>query len=160
MANGRINILHPDTTTLFSIYDRIPSKQNTGYRHPLEGLWTENNLSDKFFSAENVNYLQYMMIEGVLKMSNGQVHIGKQDEDQLKIIMRGVFLENAKNQNNNIQNQVNELNKLVLKYAVPQIYNAAIGYKRYLYDASTMYKPINPPMMTKNNKQLEFKKWF
>ena len=161
MSNGRINILYPETRDLFGLYDKIPSKQpSTSYRHPTGSLWIETPLSRKFFSADNISYLQYKMHEGVLKMSNNQINICSQDEDQLKIIMRGVFLENAMNDPDNIGKQVNQLNKTVLDYAVPQIYHSAISYKKYVQDASTMYKPINHPVLTKKNKQLELKPWF
>lgn len=161
MSNGRINILHPDTTALFAMYDKIPSNQNsTEFRNPTQGLWINTPLSDMFFSADNIQYLQYMMKEGVYKMSNSQIKIGNQDEDQLKIIMRGIFLENAQNSNESIKSQVNELNKQVLKFAVPQIYGSAVSYKKYLYDVSNMYKPVNRPILTKRVNQLQLKPWF
>ena len=32
--NGRVNILQPNTNTLFNMHDKIPSKQITDYRNP------------------------------------------------------------------------------------------------------------------------------
>lgn len=161
MSNGRINIFHPDPTSLFQLYDKIPSKQTiSNYRNPTEGLWTDTTLSKTFFSAQNIEYLQEMIIHGVLQKSNHQIKIGYQDEDQLKTIMRGIYLESAQNAEGHIKSQVHELNKKVLAYAVPQVYSAAISYKKYLYDVSTMYKPMAHPILSKKNKQLEFKNWF
>ena len=75
--------------------------------------------------------------------------------------MRSVFLQHAANQPQNIQDQVNQLNNIVLDYCIPQVYSEAIGYHKYLIDASTMYKPMDPPVMAQNNdKQLLLKPWF
>jgi hypothetical protein len=98
---------------------------------------------------------------GVYKKSNGQYVISDQDGDTLKIIMRSVFLQHTSNQPTNIKGQVNELNKIVLDYSIPQVYSEAVGYHKYLEDASTMYTPIAPPIMSSNNdKQLVLKPWF
>ena len=57
--------------------------------------------------------------------------------------------------------QIAALNKLVLDYAVRQVYGEAEGYMKYKRDVSTMYCPIAPPVMsTTNDKQLLLKKWF
>lgn len=75
--------------------------------------------------------------------------------------MRSIFLQHTSNQPTNIKGQVDELNKIVLDYAIPQVYSEAVGYYKYLEDASTMYTPIAPPIMSSNNdKQLVLKPWF
>ena len=52
-------------------------------------------------------------------------------------------------------------NQIVLNYAVDQVYSEAIGYYKYIEDASTMYTPMDPPIMSSNNdKQLVLKPWF
>jgi hypothetical protein len=56
---------------------------------------------------------------------------------------------------------VEQLNKIVWDYCIYQVYSEAIGYHKYLIDASTMYKPMDPPVMSQNNdKQLKLKSWF
>ena len=160
-SNGRVDIFAPKTTDLFQMYDKIPVNQCVTFRNPTEGLWNKNQLSDAFFSGNNICALQNGIRAGVYERSNGQFVIGPQDEDTLKIIMRSIFLQNAANQPNNISGQVAQLNKMVLDYCVPQVYGEAIGYKQYIVDASTMYTPIAPPTMASNNdKLLEFKRWF
>jgi hypothetical protein len=57
--------------------------------------------------------------------------------------------------------QIEALNKMVLEYAVPQVYGEAEGYMKYRLDASTLAVPIAHPVMSKvNDKQLELKPWF
>jgi len=75
--------------------------------------------------------------------------------------MRSVFLQYSSNMKNNITQQIQELNQLVLNYCIQQIYSEAKGYMQYLVDASTMYKPIDHPVLSKDNdKNLELKPWF
>lgn len=87
--------------------------------------------------------------------------IGHQDPDVLKIIMRSIFLQYSKNNAQDIKQQIEALNKLVLDYAIPQVYGSAQGYMKYKHDASTLVVPLSNPVMSKtNDKQLLLKKWF
>ena len=160
-SNGRINLLSQDTNTLFSMTDRIPISRTTDYSEAMTGNWSDTLLSTTYFSSKNIKIIQNGIRIGVFHRSNGQYLIGEQNEDELKIIMRGVFLQNSLNLSNNIKEQVENLNKIVLNYAIPQIYGEAQGYMKYKYDVSTLAVPMEHPIMSKtNNKQLELKKWF
>ena len=163
-ANGRVDILpcsHPDIADQFQMYDKIPVNQCTTFRNPTEGIWDRTQLSDLFFSEKNICTIQNGIRMGVYEKSNGHFIISNQDEDTLKIIMRSIFLQSSVNLSHHIREQVNDLNNLVLKYCVHQVYNEAKGYKKYLVDASTMYNPISPPILTSNNdKQLPLHNWF
>ena len=160
-SNGRVDIRSPRTQDLFQMYDRIPVNQCATFRNPTEGLWDNTDLSDMFFSSKNICEIQNGIRHGVYKKSNGQFLISNQDEDTLKIIMRSIFLQNAANQPDNVANQVQNLNKMVWDYCVPQVYGEAQGYKQYIVDASTMYTPMPPPIMsTQSDKELMLKPWF
>jgi hypothetical protein len=159
--NGRVDIKTPNTSDLFQMYDKIPANQCTTFRNATEGLWTENSLSQTFFSLQNLQIIQNGIRAGVYKRSNGQYLIGPQDCDSLKIIMRSVFLQYSANQPNNISQQVAELNKMVLDYCIQQVYSEAQGYMKYIYDVSTLVVPIAHPVMADNtDRELEFKSWF
>ena len=160
-SNGRVDIAHIKTEDLFQMYDKIPVNQCVTFRNPTEGLWNNTDLSDTFFSEQNITAIQNGIRQGVYKLSNEQYIISQQDGDTLKIIMRSFFLQYAANQKSNVKEQVYELNKMVWNYAIPQVFNEAQGYYKYLSDASTMYKPMNPPISTQNNdKELVMKPWF
>ena len=160
-SNGRIDINEPRTCDLFQMYDKIPVNQTATFRNPTEGLWDNTKLSNTFFSHNNIRAIQNGIRAGVYNKSNGQFIISDQDEDTLKIIMRSIFLQHSANQPNNISEQVTQLNNIVLDYCIQQVYSEAIGYHKYLVDASTMYKPMDPPVMSQNNdKQLLLKPWF
>jgi hypothetical protein len=159
--NGRVDIKTPNTSELFQMYDKIPANQCSTFRNATEGLWTENSLSNAFFSLQNIQIIQNGIRAGVYKRSNGQYVIGPQDCDSLKIIMRSVFLQNAANQPNNIKEQVAELNKMVLDYCVQQVYSEAQGYMKYINDVSTLVVPIAHPVMADNtDRELVLKPWF
>jgi hypothetical protein len=159
--NGRVDIKTPSTSQLFQMYDKIPANQCVTFRNPTEGMWTDTNLSQVFFSQQNIQILQNGIRAGIYHKSNGQYVIGPQDCDSLKIIMRSVFLQHAINQENHISNQIAELNKMVLDYCIQQVYSEAQGYMKYLDDASTLVVPISHPVMADNtDRNLEFKTWF
>ena len=159
--NGRVDIKSPNTSTLFEMYDKIPANQCVTFRNPTEGLWTDTDLSQVFFSQQNIQILQNGIRAGIYHRSNGQYVIGPQDCDSLKIIMRSVYLQHAANQPNNITEQIVELNKIVLNYCIQQVYSEAQGYMKYLDDASTLVVPIAHPIMADNtDRELEFKSWF
>ena len=159
--NGRVDIKSPNTSTLFEMYDKIPANQCVTFRNPTEGLWTDTDLSQVFFSQQNIQILQNGIRAGVYHRSNSQYIIGPQDCDSLKIIMRSVYLQHAANQPNNVTQQVIELNKIVLNYCIQQVYSEAQGYIKYLDDASTLVVPIAHPIMADNtDRELEFKSWF
>ena len=162
-TNGRVNIIQPDTSAIFKMQDRIPVGVNDfDYRgDAMKGNWYRTQLSDLFFSPENVQILQNGIRAGVYKMSHGQYVVGQQSQDELRIIMRSIFLQYSQNLPTNIKEQIALLNNYVLDYAVGQVYGEAQGYMKYKYDISNMYEPISRPIMSKNNdKQLQLKKWF
>jgi hypothetical protein len=159
--NGRVDIKSPNTSSLFEMYDKIPANQCATYRNATEGLWDETSLSSAFFSLENIQILQNGIRAGVYQKSNGQYLVGPQDCDSLKIIMRSVYLQHSANQVNHITQQIIELNKIVLDFAVKQVYSEAQSYMKYLDDASTLVVPIAHPVMADNtDREIEFKKWF
>ena len=162
--NGRVNIRScniPDVPDKFQMYDKIPVNQCATFRNPTEGLWNNTPLSNAFFSGKNICYIQNAIRNGVYQKSKGQFTISNQDEDTLQIIMRSVFLQHAINQPCDTTQQIIALNQIVLDYCIPQVYNEAKGYKKYLVDVSTMYHPIDRPILASNNdKELVLKPWF
>ena len=158
--NGRID-MGPPMPAVFSTGDRIPVSFPASFREALTGVWQETPLSTAFFSRDNIIALQRGIQQGVYNLSRGQFKIGMQSDEQLKTIMRNIYLENSKHSMDNIAQQVKALNDIVLRNTVRQVYNEAEGYMKYRRDASTIAEPMAPPMMTKSNdRQLTFKDRF
>ena len=161
-ANGRVDILGPNIEQQFAMYDKIPhSNKCTSFHDAMIGNWENTALSDAFFSMGNMEIVQNALRNGVYTMSNGSYLIGPQDCDNLKMIMRSVFLQSAMNLATDIPGQIASLNILVVNMFVPKLYNEARAYLQYKRDASTMYKPIDRPIYSaENDKTLELQPWF
>ena len=74
--------------------------------------------------------------------------------------MRSIFLQHSANLPHSITQQVEELNKLVLDYAIPQICSEAEGYIKYKNDVSTLPVPLSHGVSTYSSNVLELKKFF
>tara|TARA_Y100000816_G_C25833541_1_gene435852 strand:+ start:162 stop:677 length:516 start_codon:yes stop_codon:yes gene_type:complete len=141
LTNGRIAIPKNMINNPGILAPRVGAVQTaaTPYVDALTGGWCNTPLANAYFSAKNIDRLQLLLIKGVKERSNGQYVIGKQCEDELKTIMRSVFLQHSKNNGDPIEGQVRELNARVLDYAVGQVYGEAQGYMKYIQDSSTIY---------------------
>jgi len=161
LNNGRVDIKTPNTSQLFQMYDKMPANQCVSFRNATEGLWTETQLSQAFFSQQNIQILQNGIRAGVYHKSKGQYLIAPQDCDSLKIVMRSVYSQNAANQPDHIPEQIQQLNTMVLNYCIQQVYAEAQSYIKYIDDVSTLVVPIAHPVMADNtDRELEFKRWF
>ena len=159
-TNGRVNIIGPNRNQ-FSLFDKIPTNECSTFHDAMTGNFQDSILSLAFFSKENMQIIQNAIRAGVYEVSNQQYIIDNQNCDNLKIIMRSVFLQNSMNLPDRITEQIQELNGLVVKYCVREIYSEAQGYINYKRDASTMYNPIDRPVQPDfNNKTLELKHFF
>ena len=159
-SNGRVNISGYNPYARFQMHDKIPNQRFSSYSAALTGNWQDTNLSNTFFSADNMRIVQNGIKAGVYQRSKGRFQIADQDEDTLKIIMRSVFLQHATNLPTNIAGQVSALNKIVLDYAVPQVFSEAQAYVKYKNDVSTLVVPVQRPISTYQGQTLEFKRWF
>ena len=162
--NGRVNIIsQPDPSVVFNMQERISLKnKSTGYYTALSGNdWEENLLSKVYFSSENVQIIQNGLRAGVYEMSKHDIVIPAQNVDQLKIVMRSIYLQYAEHRMDNIRGEIERLNKLVLDDVVPRVYGEAMGYLKYMQDQSSLVVPLEMPLHhDRNYKQLELKPWF
>jgi hypothetical protein len=135
-SNGRIDILGPNIEQQFAMYDKIPnSSACSSFRDAMIGNWENTALSDAFFSTGNMEIVQNALRNGVYTMSKGAYLIGPQDCDNLKMIMRSVFLQSSMNLATNIPGQIEALNKIVVEMFVPKL----------IFNISAMPAPcINP----------------
>uniref|UniRef100_A0A6C0HYV8 Minor capsid protein P8 central region domain-containing protein n=1 Tax=viral metagenome TaxID=1070528 RepID=A0A6C0HYV8_9ZZZZ len=163
--NGQVDIISQhDPNAVFKMQERIAIRnKSTNYDSALSGNDLEKNLLSKtFFSSANIQIIQNGLRAGVYNMSGDkQIVIPPQNIDHLKIIMRSTYLQHAKHLPDKIRQQIELLNTYVLNYAVPTVYNEAVGYLKYLEDKSTLVVPMEHPQHTdRTYKQLELKPWF
>ncbi len=153
VPNGRIDLYTPDTQSLFDMYDRMmPKKKPYDFREATVGFWQPTPLSDAFFSKENQTVVQNGLRRGVYDRSGGKIVIDEQNYDELLIIMREVYLSKSRPKTTNLKEHISELNKVVLNYAIPQVFNEVVAYFNYREDISYLPTPIDRPTMISNQK--------
>lgn len=112
----------------------------------LRGNWEQNTLSRTFFSPENIKIIQNAIRKGVFEESGEKQYIiDDQSVDELKIIMRGIFYQYARNLENNISEQINDLNNKIIDWSVPHIMSAVDHYHYYINDISHLPIPMQQP---------------
>ena len=99
-----------------------------------------NPLSKVYFNPNNINTIQSGIINKVHQVSNGQYSIGRQNEQQLLIIMRSIYLQFSKNREYDIVNQVNELNTMVIEECARIIIPNIQQQQGYIDDISSGIK--------------------
>ncbi len=115
-----------------------------------KGFMSKNCLNDLFFGNKNMEALQMGMRNMVANTTDGKEIISNQNEIELKVIMRSIYLQYGKNLDEDVIEQVRDLNKKVLDYCVPKILSEIEQYKNYVRDASTLYTPISNSINVSN----------
>lgn len=102
---------------------------------------SKNNVNTLFFSQQNVDILQQGIRYSVYKKTNRT--IDNQDERELRVIMRSIYLQYSRNLPTNVLEQVKELNSRVLDGVIPKIVIEMNQYSTYLRDASSLPVPLD-----------------
>ena len=144
-GNGRINLKSSNGYLSESVpgfgYQQSSEVQFEG--DMLRGNWEKNPLSDAFFSRQNVKTIQNLIRREVFDRSQPKGYvIDDQSVDELKIIMRAMYYQYAKNLPHDIAGQVAELNRLVANWSVPHILSAVDHYHYYLKDIESLPVPL------------------
>jgi len=128
----------------------------------IKGNFEKNCVNDLFFSQTNIDALQTGMKNLVATKTNGEHIIGNQSENELMIIMRGIYLEYGQNLLTNVVEQVRDLNRKVLDFSVPRILVDLEQYEQYVKDASQVHIPMerSTNVSNKGNKVLFRKELF
>jgi hypothetical protein len=158
--NGRVNIMQPpDMAIQFKMVEKINTvNAPSDFRGAISGILEDNMLSKVFFSSGNIQIIQNGMRAGVYEMSDKKYVIPNQNIDNLKIIMRSIYLQYAEHDLEHVTKEVSRLNKMVLDYCIPSVFNEAVGYDRYRQDQSSLVVPLSMPQQSdRDYKQLEFK---
>merc|ERR1711907_149906 len=99
IMSGRVDILGNKPTKPFQLYT---DDGKVGYYkdNSLKSIQTNSLLSKTYFSKENFEQLQNMIRYNVYIQSNKRHIIARQSDTQLQIIMRSIYLQNAKKSRN------------------------------------------------------------
>ena len=80
--------------------------------------------------------------------------ISEQNNNELLTIMRGIYLKysnSAANTIDEIKKEVQEINKVVVEYALKQIYINYDNYNRYINDLESLPQPMDLPKVPDRN---------
>jgi len=102
-------------------------------------------VKEAFFLAENIEIIQNAIIRNIAKKS--KYIISRQKEEDITIIMNGIYHDYARHLPYNLKEQVLELNERVINFVTPWILNEVEAYINYLVDADT---PLSPPKLPIN----------
>lgn len=151
--NGRVNLASQHR--LGAEGDSVPqsagfsfqTEAEKGFSHDmLRGNLEQSPVSQAFFNPENVRRIQEAIRRGVYEKSGSRKYIiDPQDVDEIKIIMRSMFLTYARNNQFDIPGQVDELNQYVIEWSVPRILSEIDHYIYYLNDISHLPVPLSQP---------------
>ena len=103
-------------------------------------------LNTLFFSDFNKNLLQRAIRQN-FKNETG-ISIDYQNNDDLFAIMRVVYINNSRNHNENINEQVKMMNSMVIKTATSQISSGVSQYIEYNKHIDTQPIPLDIPVNT------------
>lgn len=155
--SGRVNI---EGGTPFFLKEQIPLDDKTNYFNATKYIFQPSELSNTYFSKENINKVHNDIKRKVYDLSQKKYVIDDQDTDVLKVIMRSIFLQYSKFQFEHIKQQVDHLNAMVVEYSSNNIYGEINGYLKYKKDASNMYTLMDRPVYLHNDNSLELKTFF
>lgn len=127
-------------------YSHQTNVENNFIDDMLRGNWEKTTLSMTFFSPKNIKLIQNAIRENVYKLSGDKKYIiDDQSVDELKIIMRGIYYQYARNLEDKIKEQIEDLNQKVVDWSVPHILSAVDHYYYYINDISHLPVPMQQP---------------
>lgn len=118
------------------------------------GICNTSELENNFFSNDNIDIINNKLIITVFKLTKGKFKISKQSPETLLIVMRYVFLYNAKFLPYNIEGQIKELNCIVLKEILPNLITNITQKEGYLNYINKRPPLLDLPVSTNNSKTL------
>lgn len=158
ILNGRVNLFDKNakTSKIDNDYPEFYNEKNIAI---INRNYAGNCVSEVFFSQENMNIIQEGIINSVSNNSGGEFQIKKQSETELKIVMRSMYIQYAKNLNYDVKEQVKELNTMVIRWCVDEIIKNIKQYIGYKKSISTLPLPLEHSLLPsqKGTKTLEIK---
>lgn len=95
----------------------------------------ESILTKLYFCDQNIKIIQKQLIMGVYKKTNGEFIIEPQDERDLLIVMKQIFLSNATHLPYNYKDQIRYLNNITVDEILPDLVSQVYmqnGYQKLI----------------------------
>ena len=143
--NGRVFFEQNEFTPDYELYEGSSKSQNC-FQDSVSTIQEITPLSQAYFGKKNIDKIQQQIIDEVRIRSANEYNIGRQSDLQLQIIMRSIYLSYSKNNNNNIQNQIDDLNSMVVEDCIKKILPEIKQYLHYRKDISQHRDIISHPV--------------
>jgi len=113
----------------------------------LKSIYTPTPLGEIFFCPENIARLQKQIKREVFVRSNGKYKLNTdQNETDLLVVMRAVYISDAENSPYKIVHQVKELNHRTIERIVPDMLSMIKQDQKYLDELDKPIIPIPLPI--------------
>ena len=131
----------------YDLYEKGPTGNMNIERDLLKGFQEAEPVSIMFFSERNIEHLKKLICKMVTQQSNGLYKISpeSQSRSSLLIIMRSIYLTNAKQLPDNVPGQVGELNYAVALDLVPRVLKNIQQQLSYMRDQSSQPLTMERP---------------
>lgn len=116
--------------------------ENSIQKSLLKGLYQPTPIGELFFSQQNINRIQKMIKYEVFVRTNGKYKLEiDQNETDLLVVMRDIYITCAKNTPYKVIHQVKELNHRTIEKILPDMVSMIKQDDEYI---KQLDKPIDP----------------
>lgn len=113
----------------------------------LKGIQSESDLSKLFFSDDNMKRIQRKIKQAVFQKTNGEFRLDiDQDQTELFLVMRAIYMEQARFLPGHIVRQVKRLNEKVVSETIGGILTNVKQDYGYLKEINKPLSPIDRPI--------------
>jgi hypothetical protein len=143
--NGRVQLLYDANYDSYKLFKEEPKDYRNFAGEAIKSIHAKNDLALIFFSTTNVDVLQQAIQGLVYEKSCHKYSIGRQSDNELRIIMRSIYLEKGIHTayKNGVLDEVKRLNQLVLEFCVPRIMQEIKLYMQYKADVDSLPMPLD-----------------
>ena len=116
--------------------------ENSIQKTILKGVYSPTPLGELYFCSENIDRIQKMIKYEIFKKTNGKYKLNvDQNETDLLVVMRAIFISDSENSPYKLVHQVKILNKKTIDKIVPDMISIIKQDEEYI---NQLDKPINP----------------
>jgi len=133
----------------YSLYSHSEPVLTSDPRRDLIGhVHSETPLNRVFFSQSNIDNLQTKIADQVYAMTGNKHRIDRQNDDDVKLVMRSYYLTYADNNPALVAESLEDLNGRVVGYCAAKIFSELDFYLFYRKDIEDFAPPIANPTNT------------
>ncbi|BCS83148.1 hypothetical protein QLL95_gp0975 [Cotonvirus japonicus] len=110
----------------------------------------ESILSKLFFHPKNIDLIQKQIIMNVYRETDEKYLIERQDEKDLLVVMKSIFIQKAKHLPTNIKDQIKELDYLVVDEVTPGIISEITAHVNYIDKIFGEFNVLDRPINVSN----------